>query len=174
MEAKMDKKFFGNLIHGLFTNYRQKVDDKLIDLFWIEFKNVSEDRFRHAIKDVIEIEDYFPTIATIKKYLTVTVTDQDWEWPTSEDFKKAGESTQIGRDCLRIILLLDNKLTRKEYYDEMLKLDVKYPNIKEWVHDKEIDRSFKTQAEMYLHKKRDKVLYQDPGLAERLQKSKRQ
>jgi len=165
--TKMGSELFGNLMNSLFINYRQKVDKKLIDLFWSEFKNISEERFCHAIKDVREIEEYFPSVATINKYLkSAPVENELWEWPTLDEVAKKAISTgQLAKDCLRIIFLkLNGELNHQQYYEEMLKLDVKYPNIVEWVHGKKIDRSFKKQAEMFLHGERDKVLYQRPGL----------
>ena len=65
----MERKFFDNVMTNLSINFRQRLDKKQTDLFWEHCKKSSPEQFKIAINDLIEAEQYFPTVATIKKYL---------------------------------------------------------------------------------------------------------
>lgn len=128
MESSMNNKaFFENLMSSISLSYRQKIDRKLVDQYWQFLKGYSQERLTQAFKDAVELEEYFPSIATLMKYLKGTADREEEEpWPT---FKEIPTHSEIAKDSLALISTVwsDEPLTKKQYYEEMLTLHEKYP-----------------------------------------------
>jgi len=142
----MERKFFDMHMANLSLNYRQKIEKGSVDWFWEHFKNQEEEKFSDAMRDVIEAEEYFPTIATIKKYLNKPYPDVKQEWPSFTELEKVTKSN-IGKDSLKLIFAkLNGERGKEQYYRGMLELEKKYPDIR--------PISFKQAAELYKAGKR--------------------
>ena len=126
---KMERKFFEMEMANLSLNYRQKMDMKTVDWYWKHLQRYPKENLARAIKFLIEKEEYFPTIATFKKYL-----DPELEFSTPAPFptfKEIKGETPIGRLTLDLIFKrLNKEITVDEYCVELEKLEEKFPSVK--------------------------------------------
>lgn len=58
---------FLEIINLLEVNYNKKLNDKIIKIWYEEFKNYKKEWFRKAIIDCIKEYSYFPTINQVKE-----------------------------------------------------------------------------------------------------------
>lgn len=138
----MERKFFESQIAALSLNYRQKVDMKTVDLYWDHFRGVSQEDFCEAVTSLIAKEEYFPTIAAIKRHLPKSYPDFKQGWPGFVDLEKA-RRTSISMDCAEIVFMkIEGRMSKEEYYQKLMDLDAKYPGIYPF--------TFRQAAEMYI------------------------
>jgi hypothetical protein len=129
-EKGLDRHFFEMQLANLSLNYRQKVEMRVVNWYWEQFKKCNKEKFNTAINEIVSNEEFFPTVATIKKYMDKSKEYPEFkdDWPEFKDIKN--QKTQIGRDCMKLVLsFTKDQIDREEYYKGMLELEGKYPNI---------------------------------------------
>ena len=125
-----DRDFFNQLMANLSLTYRQMIEKKTVDEYWRHLKIYPKEKLVIVFKDIVEIEEFFPTIAAFIKQLRVTRLSEEPEpWP---DFKKLRQDAtkQIAKDSLKVIFQqLTDPMLIEDYCQELMELDKKYPKV---------------------------------------------
>ncbi len=128
--------------------YRIKVNNQSVEWYYDYLKSYSISEVREAFDAAFQTEEYFPSIAAIKKTLSPRQSRDDFRNDPLDfkDLTKQGR-VEIGRDCLKLIFAkLNKEISKEDYYQGMLELEKKYPRIQ--------PLSFSKAAEMYKAGKR--------------------
>jgi len=122
-----DRDFFELLMSDLSLAYRQRIEKKVVDEYYRHLKTYAQDRLATAFKDIVEIEEFFPTVAVILKHLRVLHEPEEKPWPS---FRDIPAPAGIARDSLALVFkqLGKEPYSKEEYCQEMMKLHEKYPN----------------------------------------------
>ncbi len=121
---------FAELMDRTGKLYRIQVNKDNVRWYWDHFMKYPMGKIKIAFQDAVEAEDYFPSIACIKKLI-----EKNTQYPDikQDDWPKLSEvmaSTPLAMDCMKIIIKkLNGDILIDEYYKRLLDLDKKYPMV---------------------------------------------
>lgn len=89
----MNKKEFRKITEILEENYSKKIDLRVLDIWYQEFKNYSEEQYESIVTDVIKSEMFMPNLAKMKEYSTPVWFDETFtkKIPSKEEQEKIEE-----------------------------------------------------------------------------------
>lgn len=119
--------YFKELMDQAGKLYRIPVNRESVQFFWDRLKKHKKESILLAFEEIFKKEEWFPTVATVIKYIPPDYPEQK-EWPDFQDIENVAKSG-IAKDSLQLIFkqLGKDSYGHKEYYQEMMKLHDKYP-----------------------------------------------
>ena len=69
ISGRMNKKEFREITELLEENYNKKIDIRILELWYQEFKQYSKKTYQSIVIDVIRSEKFMPSLATIREYI---------------------------------------------------------------------------------------------------------
>lgn len=85
----MNKKNFRDITEILEENYSKKIDLRVLDIWYQEFKKYSEEQYESIVTEVIKSEMFMPNLAKMKEYSVPVWFDEKIEKKeASEEEKK--------------------------------------------------------------------------------------
>jgi hypothetical protein len=137
--------FFKELMDQAGKLYRQKVNKESLGWYWAHLRRFSQSKLVQAFNDCFEREEFFPSIATIRKYIPQEPT-KNQPFPGYDDVKGV-QANQLGTNVTELIIKkMNREISEEEFINELLRLEKEKPNL--------IPMSFKQVAEIYRLRKR--------------------
>lgn len=87
----MNKKIFRVITEMLEVNYNKQIDVRILDLWYQEFKECTQEIYKEIVIEVIKNEKFMPSLATMQEYKKIAMLSVNVSKVSSDDAQREME-----------------------------------------------------------------------------------